>query len=115
MARRRTCFIIFLTMLTGWVSSVQAVRHGFPPDILHVDYDEDDPSVRRPMVINRGGSADGAGRVKRSPADGVGTGPGSSPAAAASLSVAGMKDSKSSTPQVIETKVSIVRWEVTVK
>ncbi|XP_038113433.1 sortilin-related receptor [Culex quinquefasciatus] len=106
MARRRTCFIIFLTMLTGWVSSVQAVRHGFPPDILHVDYDEDDPSVRRPMVINRGGSADGAGRVKRSPADGVGTGPGSSPAAAASLSVAGMKDSKSSAPQVIETKVN---------
>lgn len=111
MARHRTCFIVLTMMLVCLLqgSAAHAVRHGFPPDILHVDYDES--AAARPFVINRFGEEadDGAGehifnRLKRSP--GVsGSGSGSTTSSLPTTGASG-KDGKNSVPPVIEAKVS---------
>lgn len=108
MARHRTCFIVLTMMLVCLQgSAAHAVRHGFPPDILHVDYDEN--AAERSFIINRFSGEPGAeehtlNRFKRSPA-GTGAGSGSTPSSLPTTGASG-KDSKNSVHPVIEAKVS---------
>ncbi|XP_058466286.1 sortilin-related receptor-like [Malaya genurostris] len=116
MARLRCWCSIGLTMmlmnLLGYIGA-HSVRHGFPPDILHVNYD-DDTLVRQPFTINSVNEWDAvesevATRFKRSP---VGTSSGSSTTGSDSStssvtsSSSLLKESKNSLPQVIEAKVN---------
>ena len=111
MARHRMCFIVLTMMLVcllygSAAQAAAAVRHGFPPDILFVDYERQGPE--RSFVINRFADESGTdglngfNRMKRS-ADGTG-GSSATGSAASSLTAAG-KDSKNSVRPVIEAKV----------
>lgn len=108
MARHRTCFIVLTMMLVCLQGSdAHAVRHGFPPDILHVDYDEN--AAERYFVINRFSKETGAeehtlNRLKRSPAS-TGSISGSTTSSLPTTGASG-KDSKNSVQPVIEAKVS---------
>lgn len=111
MARHRMCFIVLTMMLVCLYGSAaqSAVRHGFPPDILFVDYERQGPE--RSFVINKFADDDsgaegmnGLNRMKRSA---TGAGSLASGSAASSVTPVGStgKDSKNSVRPVIEAKV----------
>ncbi|XP_055591990.1 sortilin-related receptor-like [Uranotaenia lowii] len=92
--------VLFGLVLEGTIG--QSVRHGFPPDTLHVNYDEELSQVRRPVVINR---YEEEHRQKRSPGSSSAGTPGTGSMASDALSMA--KDGKNSiSPDVIEKKVN---------
>lgn len=91
-------FTITVINLLTWAST-HSVRHGFPPDILFVDYDIDHA---KPIVINRPGIT----RMKRGAADVTPSIPGNADSLSISSTSKNNQSSTTKDEKVIETKVN---------
>lgn len=113
MARHCPCFIVLTMMLLlVCLHESTAVRHGFPPDVLFVDYEKQ--GAERSFVINRFSEDDGTesvsafNRMKRSAAAGTGgsSSAGPTPSSSSMMGGGSGKDNKNSVRPVIEAKVN---------